>query len=518
MSRYARGQTLVLFSLTLLLLVLMVTLTLSMGMRVKENHELQHLADAAAYSNAVATARVYNNVSLLNRIQVSYWVAMAADQSLISWTSMARAYGGAAQNAYGVIIAANIGPCAAPSPCNCATIAAATSLIAQINNNLGTRLMAQGEADWESMDQRAGAESQAIQGIIGGLRDESRQLSIDLRSKLDAQHYVNEVIRRARPGMPGGGELASRSHGISGREAGGQVAAGGAPGQYGIVGNLAWNMHMLDAAMGSRLHPFVSGRIQVPSFTSSKVFNGLSGGQVRAIPTGGSGYWGEGHHQFGETHAEHAWADDHGTVLSRVTAPGTCGLRTFPWRASAHVKSTHIDDQADEHVWSRGAEPGTPAREDHTMGTCQPFCPSVWVRAMAFAPTNPAADAYGQPKNYAVVERDYARRPKDPWHLDFRFRFSPGGNERFENSGQRLSAANGGINISKAGALGTGMVYYHRKGYWQEFPNMLNPFWRATLVAADIDAQSTADIPAVLEGWQGDVFLELDRVDFKGLH
>ena len=84
----ARGQTLVLFSLTLLLLTVMVCMTLAMGSRVKERMELQTLADASAYSSAVATARAYNSVAVMNRVQVAHAVSTLGTLSLISWSTL----------------------------------------------------------------------------------------------------------------------------------------------------------------------------------------------------------------------------------------------------------------------------------------------------------------------------------------------------------------------------------------------------------------------------------------------
>ena len=103
-------------------------------------------------------------------------------------------------------------------------------------------------------------------------------------------------------------------------------------------------------------------------------------------------------------------------------------------------------------------------------------------------------DNWGQPKNYALIQRDYKARPDkqaDPWNLLFRFRFSPNrAGVEFDNRGVELSDANGGTDISKATALSAGITYYKRAGdFWQEPPNFLNPFWRATLVSAHVDAQ-----------------------------
>src|SRR5690349_21720508 len=83
----SRGQTLVLFVMTLLLLTLMVLLTISFGLRVRERMELQTLADAAAYSEAVAAARTFNVMAVMNRTEWSLLVAQSATQAYISWST-----------------------------------------------------------------------------------------------------------------------------------------------------------------------------------------------------------------------------------------------------------------------------------------------------------------------------------------------------------------------------------------------------------------------------------------------
>src|SRR6185436_1768108 len=58
----------------------------------RDRIELQMLADASAYSNAVATARSYNTAALLNRAMVSQWAAMCGVGVLHAWGSMQSAY------------------------------------------------------------------------------------------------------------------------------------------------------------------------------------------------------------------------------------------------------------------------------------------------------------------------------------------------------------------------------------------------------------------------------------------
>src|SRR2546430_4144776 len=45
-----------------------VLITLGLSQRIRENHELNNLADAAAYSSAVVNARAFNNIAIINRL------------------------------------------------------------------------------------------------------------------------------------------------------------------------------------------------------------------------------------------------------------------------------------------------------------------------------------------------------------------------------------------------------------------------------------------------------------------
>ena len=72
----------------------------------------------------------------------------------------------------------------------------------------------------------------------------------------------------------------------------------------------------------------------------------------------------------------------------------------------------------------------------------------------------------------------------DPFNLNVGFKFSStGGGSRFD-----MRTA-----VDTALAPAAGMAYYHRRGHLGEPPNMLNPFWHATLVPLEIDERS-ADV------------------------
>ncbi|HZI03174.1 MAG TPA: hypothetical protein VEZ71_04095, partial [Archangium sp.] len=108
----------------------------------------------------------------------------------------------------------------------------------------------------------------------------------------------------------------------------------------------------------------------------------------------------------------------------------------------------------------------------------------------------------------------------DPWNLLFRFRFTPESNGTFDSHGLHLAD---GTDISVQAALATGLAYYHRRGRWNEPPNLWNPFWRATLVAADIDTggdlrRGGTDIPDTVGGPAAEAYRQLISAGYKGVH
>lgn len=193
-----------------------------------------------------------------------------------------------------------------------------------------------------------------------------------------------------------------------------------------------------------------------------------------------------------------------------------------PGRPEAHVRSNDSSGAAglDEHRWSGGQDPAN-RRNQHTMGSCN-NCPGMWPPHMDYnwGLLNDATNVFGQPKTYAVMERDLGKRPAkqaDPWNLLFNFRFLRNGSgTEFDNTGLKL-VSQGGTDISKAVALSTGMAYYHRVGAgYREPPNFLNPFWRATLVPGNIDVAGVSHIVESLPDGEGKrVVQALDSAGYK---
>jgi len=297
MMRAPRGQNLVLLALTMLFLALMVTITLGLGMRLRQKHELQNLADASAYSNAVMTARAFNNMAAINRLEVSYWVAQAADQSLISWTGWSR---GLANGAYNAATDIALSDCA-------------RRLTPRQRDDLadfrsGVKNFVRSEIDvpgWETMDQAAGHESRAIQGTIAGLRAELSDgvvsnspgnLRDELFRQIKSQQLTRQIVALSRQDdvtvVPTGQvDDANSAPGVSMKNVdcdfGGAADAslnGDPPMGAGLCLRGSWGDNMLQAAMGSRGNPFVTGRGTLPPKVTS-VIQQLSGGAVSVSMT-----------------------------------------------------------------------------------------------------------------------------------------------------------------------------------------------------------------------------------------
>ncbi len=554
---HPRGQNLLLFALTLLLMVLFVTMTLGIASRVRENHELQTLADVSAYSNAVVNARAYNDIAILNRLQVSYWVALTADQSLISWTAYARALLNAADKEL-TTLAGNADGCAANND-------EAGNARSQL---LGLRATLVNPS-WVTDDIAAGQESKQMQGMIAALREETRDdaagpngMTRRVNEERQQQNIAQAIVANAGliPGTVNviAGPSPSSSQGpqaVSRREVSCEDAAAGdyagphrgGGGGSGLCGRRQWNDNMLHAALGTRGDPFTRFRGEVPSAVQG-IFNTItsSNSQVTFAPSApvGSAYFSAGMNHGASPTTDIAFADDDGALL--ITAGDSAGgcSRTVTSAARSWLRSTHLDDDSDTHGY-QPADVVIPDAPDvnHTMGSCAPACPSVWVRAVMFLPNGGVSngdspDAYGQPKNYAAIERNYGhKKMARPWELDFRFFFRGTAGTRFDNRGEELHGAFAGRLTDRAVALAAGMTYYHRKGSasratWREHPNLLNPFWRATLVSTDVDRdpaapagswQDVADVKTSLYkpeyAWQREAYEKLVvNGGFKGLH
>ncbi len=536
-----RGQNLVLLSLTMLFITLMVTMTIGLGLRIRQKHELQNLADAAAFSNAVMTARTFNNMAAINRLEVSYWVAQSADQSLISWTGYARGMANGAHNAATDLLAQ---PCMRRQPNARREV---NSFRSAVRTFVNTEI---DKPDWQTMDQAAGQESRAIQGQIAGLREElsgsafnanPASLAAEFYRQVTAQQMTRQIValsrqddisvvdtgRGAQPNSPASISMQEVDCDYGGDTYAGQFA-GDEPGNSGLCLRATWSENILLAAMGTRGNAFTTGRSMLPPKIATKLSQIVSGFGAISLSFGGksgSAYWGPRKtHGVGPTGTE-AWGDDHGSMT--LSAGGCSQTQAL----LAHVRSTHLADTTDQHMYSPATLVSdfdlTPPDEldpdvYHTMGDCAPLCPSVWVRTIGFQPSNSEADAWGQPKTIVALQRDLTMK-RFPWELHFKFPFSATGPaSEWDGRGRELHTRVGnGLNISRQGAVATGITYYHRRDHWEEFPNLLNPFWRATLAPIDVDS-SPRDVARSLSApefkFQRDAYSALRNAGYEGLH
>lgn len=486
MKRRRRGQTLLLMALTMLLLVIMVTITLSIGMRAREKMELQTMADAAAYSNAVASARVYNTISVWNRAQVSHMVVLAGAQSHISYSSWYLATlqttaiaAGAAATACGLACANPWLACMCPSCVNTGRVAIAFQReFNQVRNR------------YQNLDRLAGVEARLLQTRAANYGRMGQGLYL-LHLANVAQGLLNpDVLRLAVPDAGRRGEydfLTSADVGVTAAELGLRARQQSSRGPY----------PSLPAAHGSRESEFIRNRgiaSLIPPVRPTLLFAQNQGLGTPSIASGGA-YFGRGMHDTHERDAQESWACDHGVSSAGLVFGGCLPWVVPPVPTTARLRSTDSAANRSEHTWTPGgsAHSGN-ARNVHALGSCGGRCPSVWVLRQEFNinpddvnESNARDDQWKQPKHLVALERNYsARTVQDPWNLAFNFSVLGGSGAQVDIGRQNT----GGMNRQLA--LSAGMTYYHRHmddvGLdWQEPPNFFNPFWRATLVPADID-------------------------------
>ncbi|WP_257454410.1 Tad domain-containing protein [Archangium lipolyticum] len=492
--RARRGQSLVLFCLTMLLVTVMVFLTLSFTMKVREKMETQSVADLAAYSGAVATARTFNSIALMRRAQTAQLVAISGTMSLISWTSMMRA------GLNSAILAAEACPSAA---------AALEALRAQ-NEAI--------EQPWNELDAKAGVQAYNIQNLGVHLAGMQSQMFGELKESVAGGQgsFVEQLATMANEGSRFPRELRAGPTPVSVNE-----LVHATTGGYG---------HALDMAMATRGYEFITRRQGLPERGVSRGILGAlatAGGRLRFVRSGGSAYWGTALGHGGRADkTEFTWAEDHAVV--EVVFPGCAPFRVPAW---AGVKATDLEDGSDNHWWTPSlprvgnADPGMEKQFRHTLISCQPRkgCPSTFIGGMTYNTGDISGDnLWAQPKIFALAQRDYKERGlrSDPWNLLFRFHFTPGRDSTFDNHGLHLAD---GTDISVQSALATGLAYYHRRGHWNEPPNLWNPYWRATLVSSDVDnggdlRRGGTDIPDTVGGTSAAAFQQLILSGYKGVH
>jgi hypothetical protein len=287
----------------------------------------------------------------------------------------------------------------------------------------------------------------------------------------------------------------------------------------------------LGMANGSRKSAFIRERGGIGAKPPHPPILATQFNSVVAFNPDGTGHFGRSKHVPVETGNNQAWADDEGYSVGTINSASAC-----PWptggTASAYVKSS-AKEFPSYHRFSPGDKHKGNRDEMHDLASCKDAqgnpCNSVWVGRQEFNINNSDAqqlrpDASGQaaaggapeqwrqPKSVVGIERDYsARSRRDPWEFQFNLSVSNGSTTELDLKKDRFGGAR-----DTQRTLSTGITYYHRHmsnagQSWLEPPNLYNPYWRATLVPADIDGDR--DLTVVGR----DLILRLKQSGFKGV-
>lgn len=549
------------FAMFLLVLVLLVMATMSLSHLTHQKMELQVASDTAAYSQAVATARAYNSVALLNRAQLATMVALAGVDSAVSFGGSYRAalnstwYGYRnefdAEYCSGRIASGFSFPqmmCEGPRLTSMVDCTRAAHGMDAIDRNhcygdtcrvlleiSGYGAYNSGGQDtkpdarlpliyeefqrvksiWQALDAAAGLQARSVQSeaaAYGGLQDTALSQA---RARLEPFAASSLAVI--------GATANGASMTVARREFDDGTGAG-------ITDN------GIDAAMGSRAHPFITQRADGARAIQAQIRRVIqaSGGanEVNVLAMKGNGYFATSKiHGARPATGYAAWGDEESRITVNYAGPdaalGQPGVTNGNLRFEGWVGSTDRQNTTDQHSWCpEDFEPDAdPPDERHTMlphsvppgGLFDPCAASscIWP---SFNDTNAGrladpGDVFGQPKLFATATKDLSAS-SDPWNLFLNFRFKSSGPGATTNF--KAQHAVGGVD-PRMQSLAAGMAYYHRPGHWKEAPNLFNPYWRATLVRANIDASWQADLGSSIASVNSDALGELLSVGYQGI-
>jgi hypothetical protein len=445
-----------------------------------------------------------NAISLLTRVQASHMVAMTAVQSLISWSGQMKGALPKIQEALGTLE----GQIGSDPNCTLTDAGAVTGSGNGFGNNVN---MAALNAQWKAADIEAGAQARMLQGIASTGGDAMALKGQLVNGLLADQRMTRLIARLMNP------ELNARPEG-----------AGRSLQAVGVIIDSPSNKQAINVALGSRGAQFTrdrTGPVALPPTFSQ----GLDGNITIDIQGagGGSGFGGTRHDsQVHNAYGLEAWAEDHAGSITITYTNGACTQSVTAPTADAWVKSSAQEYEDDEHVYADDVasleyEDPLPFQR-HTLGMCDPDrdgegCPGMWPFFVDYnhGRVADAADLFGQPVLYAIVDRDHTQRT-DPWNLRFDFFFTPTG-ARFDNGNpQGRMATDSAFRYQVA--VGTGITYYHRPDAFAEPPNLYNPFWRATLVSMQQYHVDEARARLTEAGFpeHSEALRLLDRAGFKG--
>ncbi|WP_426751152.1 Tad domain-containing protein [Myxococcus sp. Y35] len=501
-----RGQTLVLFALTMLLLAVMVSMTLSMGSKVKERMELQTLADAAAYSSAVTTARALNAVAVMNRVQVAHAVSTLGTLSLISWSTL---YWKHADNAaelfrlmavpYGVNTVFQCFPPPKPMCRLCSRALAQTLALATLSTVHANQVRGKLRRDTELFT------SETLPRWNAAQRIHAAQVELLARARARVgdgpEGLARQYLSRANLVAPDEVRVQPAGADVTQRELTDAVLdhatprRGSEPHEVGHI------------VMGTRGHPFLRDRSEGGEwdrlFSSDSVAHRsrvlfAAGHIFFSGSRNGKGYYdsayaplpsGRPHEprahdgQGGRTRVAFLPLADVGRVpgaMERLRNWTMCAspIPAFPIAGAIGLAGRGVGGGAvsvSSHEHS-----GVGHRTQHAVQTFPPFVDFNGAQVLD------AENLQGQPKLVTALSRDPAPE-RDVWDLSFNFRTAPGDGRTLDlGGGQTFGGA------PRQVAVGSGIVYYHRFQHSTEPPNLFAPYWRAGLTRFSIDRPGDA--------------------------
>lgn len=472
--RTARGQTLVLFALTLLLLVIMVMLTLGLGSKVRSRMDLQTVADAAAYSDAVAVARTLNAMAVMNRVQVAHTVSTIGTLSLISWATKYWEHAITARNIFltqMAIFAAGVAfhclPPPARPPCqHCVFGLARTGASAGLLWLHANRVRSKLKRDTELFRGETAPRWAASQAVFA---DQAVMYGA-LLHQLDGSRGSHAAELTAEAKLRGSAPLTTVAS-VNARE----LARAVHPDTT-LKGDHPY--HAAQVVMGSRGHPFLPlhGSPSWP-WTASLTLpwslpSGLSWVDGDAE---GRGYLNRGWASaplsapgFGQPHG--TYAHDEGDRTRTILVPVHKQCSIFGPIAIAVGIIGRGTPTSRVGPWEH---PGIHDGAQHAYQTIPPFYDFTPSSLLA------AGDVYGQPKSLTVMSKDLSKKT-DPWDLSIGVQLNGWG--RLETSDRPMLGTG-----SRQLAIGAGITYYSRPDRSAEPPNLFAPYWRASLTRFTVD-------------------------------
>ncbi len=540
-----RGQTLVLFALTMLLVMMMVLMTIGLSTRIHERIEQQTVADAAAYSQSVLTARALNAAATANRTIISQMASVAAAQSLLSWAGF---YHGNLNQARDTLAAMR---------------GSEDRNYSSLCNDVDEAYRAVVDEDerlievWEPPTPYTGSEGRD-RSSADYIREELYQSALDVAA--DALKAYDQLIAKVETGQIAETAIdSSRDTSPWRAEPGELYLPNGAMEvtkdelDFAIdreQRNTRQQRHMVRATMATRgMEHFVSSRERDPRYPTSwsgsdyvekrlnYVMDRYGAGAFNVTITDfGTSYFGdtaptEARGLDGDRLVQSEWnrwvdaatepntqrwlfsvATDIGQFRFAYNGSNPCTVPPAGEDSFGYINTGNTNNDDSNHMWRRGkgfdykekdspqwVTDGPNVRHRFKPGQVpNPSVPdSIWPVFVDYrenalgAGVDDEANADGIPKNIATVMRDYSvRGDGDPWEMKTTFKL--GDDQVLDLRGKRTS---NGTSLRKSAALASGIAYYHRgspngrggRGFFAEPPNLLNPFWRATIVASDFD-------------------------------